>query len=79
MKIIKHCSESLPNLVTGQLLGLDVRGSLEVTNCFPFPITKDDDDDERGSFLPLFALLMLTIRSMRLLQPPKPALNISST
>jgi len=47
-KIIKHCRESLPNLVTGQLLGLDVGTKIEVTNCFPFPgsSSKEDEDAE---------------------------------
>lgn len=38
LKIIKHCKEFSPALVTGQLLGLDVGSVLEVTNCFPFPV-----------------------------------------
>lgn len=38
LKIAKHCRESFPHPgTTGQLLGLDVKGVLEVTNCFPFP------------------------------------------
>ncbi|ORY99098.1 hypothetical protein BCR43DRAFT_471680 [Syncephalastrum racemosum] len=45
LKIIKHCRESYPNDVTGQLLGLDEKGTLEVTNCFPFP----SDTDENAS------------------------------
>ncbi|KAI9248209.1 hypothetical protein BDA99DRAFT_470719 [Phascolomyces articulosus] len=45
LKIIKHCRESYPNDVTGQLLGLDETGTLEVTNCFPFP----SDCDENAS------------------------------
>jgi len=45
LKIIKHCRENLPELVTGQLLGLDVKTTLEVTDCFPFP-TKIGDDEE---------------------------------
>ncbi|KAL9297411.1 hypothetical protein ACSQ67_023307 [Phaseolus vulgaris] len=36
LKIIKHCKDHSPSLVTGQLLGLDVGSVLEVTNCFPF-------------------------------------------
>ncbi|KAL5703115.1 zeta-carotene isomerase [Ranunculus cassubicifolius] len=44
LKIIKHCKEFSPALVTGQLLGLDVGSVLEVTNCFPFP-TRDDDEE----------------------------------
>jgi len=46
LKIIKHCRESYPTEVTGQLLGLDVNGVLDVTNCFPFP---SDDDDEANA------------------------------
>jgi translation initiation factor 3 subunit H len=45
LKIIKHCKENVPEGVTGQLLGLDIGKSLEVTNCFPFPDGDDEDDD----------------------------------
>lgn len=38
LKILKHCKESMPSLVTGQLLGLDIGQTLEVTDCFPFPV-----------------------------------------
>lgn len=38
LKIVKHCQESLPSLVTGSLLGLVVQnGVLEITHAFPFP------------------------------------------
>lgn len=30
LKIIKHCTESLPQMVAGSLLGLDQAGTLEV-------------------------------------------------
>ncbi|XP_047975806.1 eukaryotic translation initiation factor 3 subunit H-like isoform X2 [Salvia hispanica] len=46
LKIIKHCKELSPALVTGQLLGLDVGSVLEVTNCFPFPIREEDEEVE---------------------------------
>ncbi|KAI1917265.1 hypothetical protein LOZ53_002160 [Ophidiomyces ophidiicola] len=38
MKIIKHGTQLFPTPATGSLVGMDVRGALEVTNCFPFPI-----------------------------------------
>lgn len=38
LKILKHCRECAPALVTGQLLGLDVGQTLEVTDSFPFPV-----------------------------------------
>merc|ERR1712137_78830 len=43
LKIIQHCKRSLPDLVTGQLLGLGTQNVLEVTNCFPFPRSSGDD------------------------------------
>ncbi|KAJ6390158.1 hypothetical protein OIU77_024387 [Salix suchowensis] len=46
LKIIKHCKEFSPSLVTGQLLGLDVGSVLELTNCFPFPIGEEDEEIE---------------------------------
>ncbi|KAL4192718.1 hypothetical protein AMTRI_Chr06g195720 [Amborella trichopoda] len=46
LKIIKHCKEFMPSLVTGQLLGLDVGSCLEVTNCFPFPSREEDEEIE---------------------------------
>lgn len=41
LKIAKHCKDSAPEPVNGVLLGLDVDGVMEVTNCFP-----DLDDDQ---------------------------------
>eukprot|EP00211_Chloroparvula_japonica_P007624 CAMPEP_0119118976 /NCGR_PEP_ID=MMETSP1310-20130426/674_1 /TAXON_ID=464262 /ORGANISM="Genus nov. species nov., Strain RCC2339" /LENGTH=329 /DNA_ID=CAMNT_0007108385 /DNA_START=52 /DNA_END=1041 /DNA_ORIENTATION=+ len=48
MKIIKHCKEKTPELVTGQLLGLDVGSNLEVTNCFPFPDVNEALEEGEG-------------------------------
>jgi translation initiation factor 3 subunit H len=38
MKIIKHCSSRFPTTATGALVGMDVNGTLEITNTFPLPI-----------------------------------------
>ena len=46
MKIIKHCSESLPTFVAGSLLGLDVENRLEVTHCVPFPSSNTDNNKD---------------------------------
>lgn len=43
LKIIKHCQENMPEIATGQLLGLDVGEKLEVTHSFPVPDEADDD------------------------------------
>ncbi|KAL2917178.1 MutS protein msh4 [Polyrhizophydium stewartii] len=36
LKLVKHCRDNHPSTSTGQLLGVDVAGTLEITNCFPF-------------------------------------------
>jgi len=51
MKIIKHCKENLPDLVTGQLLGLAVGNTLEITNCFPFPSKIEDEENPEETSL----------------------------
>jgi translation initiation factor 3 subunit H len=38
MKVIKHCSSKFPTTATGSLVGMDINGTLEVTNTFPFPV-----------------------------------------
>lgn len=44
LKIIKHCQESLPAMVTGSLLGLMVDdGCLEITHAFSFPEPLDEN------------------------------------
>jgi translation initiation factor 3 subunit H len=37
MKLIKHCSQTFPTTATGFLVGMDVNGTLQITNSFPFP------------------------------------------
>eukprot|EP00744_Colponema_vietnamica_P002921 GILI01004536.1.p1 GENE.GILI01004536.1~~GILI01004536.1.p1 ORF type:complete len:330 (+),score=117.75 GILI01004536.1:107-1096(+) len=62
LKVIKHCRENLPSLVSGQLLGLDFDTSLEITNCFPFPgNTEEENEDEDETAEYQFNML----RSMR--------------
>lgn len=48
MKIIKHSSQQFPTTATGALLGMDVNGVLQITNCFPFP-TVDAGTDTQDS------------------------------
>ncbi|KAL5341802.1 hypothetical protein BJX70DRAFT_357956 [Aspergillus crustosus] len=40
LKIIKHCSQTFPTTATGSIVGLDVGGTLEITNTFPFPVVE---------------------------------------
>lgn len=37
MKIVKACSASFPTTATGSIVGMDLNGTLQITNCFPFP------------------------------------------
>jgi len=40
LKMVKHCNDNLPSLVSGSLLGLDVNGVLEITYAYPVPVPK---------------------------------------
>ena len=49
LKIVKHCQESLPNLVAGTLLGLDIEGGiLEITHAFPNPEPSKSSPKDTG-------------------------------
>jgi translation initiation factor 3 subunit H len=37
MKIAKHSSAAFPTTATGSLVGMDINGTLEISNTFPFP------------------------------------------
>lgn len=45
LKMVSHCQSSLPQMATGQLLGLDVGQQLEVTASFPF-IHRENEDQQ---------------------------------
>jgi translation initiation factor 3 subunit H len=46
LKMMSHSREAMPDVVSGQLLGLDVGQKLEVTNCFPFPAGLNEADSD---------------------------------
>lgn len=48
--MIKHCREVLPGVASGQIVGLDVNGKMEVTNMFPMPRNAEDADGFPPSF-----------------------------
>ena len=49
LKIVAHVTERAPSLVTGQLLGLDVGSTLEVTEAFPFPVSGEGESWQGAS------------------------------
>jgi translation initiation factor 3 subunit H len=48
LQIMKHCRQQAPHPVTGQLLGLDVESTLQVTHSFGY-LPKDEDDRTKNS------------------------------
>jgi translation initiation factor 3 subunit H len=54
IKIIKHCSQAFPSTATGFLVGMDVSGTLQATNAFPYPtvdVPLDSHHDNAASNL----------------------------
>jgi translation initiation factor 3 subunit H len=45
LRIVNHCQAALPNIVHGQLMGLDVDDVLEVTACYPMLQREEDGED----------------------------------
>ncbi|KAJ8606142.1 hypothetical protein CTAYLR_010726 [Chrysophaeum taylorii] len=48
LKLVKHCRDSLPQMVAGSLLGLDEGKTLEITHCFPVPAPRAEVDEYEG-------------------------------
>lgn len=49
LKVQKFCRDNSHAVVSGQLLGLDVGSTLEVTNCFPYLRRVEGDSVEEGA------------------------------
>ena len=51
LKIIKHCHEEGSSAeAQGVLLGLVYDNRLEITNCFPFPRSNEDDEADECEY-----------------------------
>ncbi|KAJ1918315.1 hypothetical protein IWQ60_001399 [Tieghemiomyces parasiticus] len=50
MKILKHSREALPTPVSGQLLGLDVEDTLEITHSYPVPSGTNESAEEIAAY-----------------------------
>lgn len=48
-KIVKHSSEASPHSAIGLLIGIDLDGTLEISNSFPLPSAHDDEDKSSKS------------------------------
>ncbi|KAI0734536.1 hypothetical protein C8Q72DRAFT_806671 [Fomitopsis betulina] len=58
-KIIKHSRDAQGSSAHGLVLGLDLDGTLEVSNCFPMPNHLPDDDDKSAKGMARFQASML--------------------
>ena len=82
LKIAKHCKEQggANTVVTGQLLGLDVGQTLEVTDCFPFPVQRPPRPPSPAPAWLISAGIDAIRCSPPLLSPvPDPPLNSTSS
>ncbi|KAK0233152.1 hypothetical protein IW262DRAFT_1451707 [Armillaria fumosa] len=65
-KILKHAREAPATSAHGLLLGLDLDGTLEVSNSFPLPHHSGDEDDKSSKFAARYQASML--RSLKEVQ-----------
>lgn len=59
LKIVKHCTDNLPTMVAGSLLGLDINGVMEITYSLPFVSDGRAEDENASSELQLEITRML--------------------
>jgi len=43
LKVVKHARDNLNRSINGIVLGLDFKGTLEITECFPIPLGEDNN------------------------------------
>ncbi|KAH9847347.1 hypothetical protein C2E23DRAFT_848748 [Lenzites betulinus] len=65
-KIVKHAKEAPGSSAHGLLLGLDLDGTLEVSNSFPLPHHSNDEDDKSAKSISRYQSAML--RSLKEVQ-----------
>ncbi|KIM85239.1 hypothetical protein PILCRDRAFT_817241 [Piloderma croceum F 1598] len=65
-KILKHSREASSTTAHGLLLGLDLDGTLEISNSFPLPNHAGDDDDKTSKSIARYQASML--RSLKEVQ-----------
>lgn len=64
LKIIKHCQDHLLESVTGQLLGLAIGATLEVTHCFPFYSPSDQEEESDAAIAEYLLVMMKHLRTV---------------
>lgn len=62
-KVMKHAYESPSATAHGLLLGLDLDGTLEVSNSFPLPYHSHDDDDKSTKAIGMFLCSLCSCES----------------
>lgn len=64
LQIVKHCQESLPSTVTGQILGIDLKETLKITHSFPFSSSIDSSMDDQNAGADYQLRMLTNLRKM---------------
>jgi translation initiation factor 3 subunit H len=64
LQIVKHCQESLPATVTGQILGIDIKGTLKITYSFPFSSSSADNMEDQNAGADYQLRMLTNLRNM---------------
>ena len=62
---MKHSSEAYPNTVLGLLIGIDLDGTLEISNCFPLPQLNDEDEKSSKSLSRYQASMLRSLKEVQ--------------
>ncbi|KAH8120453.1 translation initiation factor 3 subunit 3 [Phellopilus nigrolimitatus] len=64
-KIVKHSSEAHPTSALGLLIGIDLDGTLEISNVFPLPSTNDDEDKSTKALARYQASMLRSLKEVQ--------------
>jgi len=64
LQIVKHCQESLPATVTGQILGIDIKDTLKITYSFPFSSSSADNMEDQNAGADYQLRMLTNLRNM---------------
>lgn len=64
-KIVKHSREAQPSGALGLLLGIDLDGTLEISNSFPLPHAGDEEDKSNKSLARYQASMLRSLKEVQ--------------
>jgi translation initiation factor 3 subunit H len=64
-KLVKHCREAPPGAALGLLIGIDLDGTLEISNSFPLPPINEEEEKSTKSLARYQASMLRSLKEVQ--------------